>query len=127
MPLRILLVEDFPDCAAMTAAVLRQFGHTMRVVRDGAEALAACRDERPDVILLDIGLPGMSGYEFARQLRNELGNATPFLVALTGYGQSRDRAQSADAGIDLHLVKPVDLLELSAVLGTLPIDRKSVV
>jgi two-component system, chemotaxis family, CheB/CheR fusion protein len=124
LALRILLVEDFADCATMTAAVLRHFGHTVQVVRDGPQALAACHGERPDAVLLDIGLPGMSGYDVAKQLRNELGTATPYLVALTGFGRPDDHQQSADAGIDRHLVKPVDLYELSAILGTLPKDNQ---
>jgi len=121
--LRILLVEDFADCATMTAAVLRQFGHTMRVVNDGPQALAACRDECPDAVLLDIGLPGMSGYDVAKQLRAECGTATPFIIALTGYGRAADVAQSADAGIDLHLLKPADLYELNAILGRIEKPR----
>ena len=84
------------------------------------EALAACRQQRPDAVLLDIGLPGMSGFEVAKQLRDEFGSATPFLVAVTGYGRVGDYRQSAAAGIDVHLVKPVDMNELDRILSTLP-------
>ena len=120
MPLRILLVEDYPDCAAMTAVVLSQYGYTVEVARNGPEALAACRQQRPDAVLLDIGLPGMSGFEVAKQLRDEFGSATPFLVAVTGYGRVGDYRQSAAAGIDVHLVKPVDMNELDRILSALP-------
>jgi CheY-like chemotaxis protein len=121
MPLHILLVEDLADCAAMTAVVLSQYGYMVRVARNGPDALAACRQERPDAVLLDIGLPGMSGYEVAKQLRNEFGSATPFLVAVTGYGRRGDRRQSAAAGIDVHLVKPIDMNELDSILSTIAV------
>ena len=120
MPLRILLVEDYPDCAAMTAVVLNQYGYTVRVARNGSDALAACRQQRPDAVLLDIGLPGMSGFEVAKQLRDEFGPATPYLVAVTGYSRPTDFRQSAAAGIDVHLVKPVDMNELDRILSALP-------
>lgn len=119
MALRILLVEDYPDCAAMTAAVLREYGRDVRTARDGQSALAACRQERPDAVLLDIGLPGMSGFHVAKQLRDEFGVATPTLIAITGYGRPVDREQSAAAGIDFHLVKPFDWHELHSILGVL--------
>jgi CheY-like chemotaxis protein len=118
--LKILVVEDFADCAKTTASLLRHLGHSVRIAGNGPAALEACRGDRPDVVLLDIGLPGMSGYDFAESLRAEFGAATPPLVALTGYGQSSDRQRSADVGIDVHLVKPVDFNELKTVLGALP-------
>jgi two-component system, OmpR family, response regulator len=124
MPIHILLVEDLADCAAITAVLLSQYGYVVRVARNGPEALAACRQERPDAILLDIGLPGMSGYELAKRLRDEFGSATPFLVAVTGYGRSGDRRQSAAAGIDVHLVKPFDMKELDSILSTLTVTNQ---
>jgi CheY-like chemotaxis protein len=105
----------------MTAVVLSQYGYAVQVARNGPEALAACRQERPDAVLLDIGLPGMSGYEVARRLRDEFGSATPFLVAVTGYGRTGDRRQSAAAGIDVHLVKPFDMNELDWILSTIAV------
>jgi CheY-like chemotaxis protein len=123
VPLHILLVEDFADCAAVTAVVLRQFGYTVQVACNGPEALAACRLERPDAVLLDIGLPGMSGFEVAKQLRDEFGSATPFLIAVTGYGRMGDYRQSATAGIDVHLVKPVDMNELDKILSTFAVTE----
>jgi CheY-like chemotaxis protein len=119
MPLRILLVEDLAECAAMTAVVLREYGHEVQTARDGPSALAACRQQLPDVVLLDIGLPGISGYEVAKQLRDEFDMATPMLIAITGYGRRDDRKQSAAAGIDLHLVKPFDWVELNSILDSL--------
>jgi two-component system, sensor histidine kinase len=118
--LRVLIVEDFADCAKTTATLLRHLGHSVQIASNGPTALAACRADRPDAVLLDIGLPGMSGYDFAKSLRAELGAATPPLIAVTGYGQTCDRQRSADVGIDVHLVKPVDFNELKAVLEALP-------
>jgi DNA-binding response OmpR family regulator len=114
-----MLVEDFADCAAMTAVVLCEYGHDVQTARDGPSALAACRQQLPDIILLDIGLPGMSGYDVAKQLRNEFGAATPTLIAITGYGRREDHKQSAISGIDVHLVKPFDWAELNSILGAL--------
>ncbi len=117
MPLRILLAEDFDDCAATTAAVLRHCGHAVRVTRDGPDTIAACRVELPDVVLLDIGLPKLNGHDVAICLREEFGAATPRLIALTGFGQPADRRRSAELGIEAHLIKPVDLSELNALLA----------
>ena len=108
----------------MTATVLAEYGHDVRVARDGPSALAACRSERPDAILLDIGLPGMSGYDVARKLRDEFSATTPTLIAITGYGRRADRDQSAAAGIDVHLVKPFVWTELNSILDAL--DRPQV-
>ena len=116
MPLSILLAEDFDDCATTTAALLRHFGHTVRVTRDGTETIDACRVELPDVVLLDIGLPKMNGYDVAIRLREEFGAATPRLIALTGYGQPADQRRSAELGIETHLIKPVDMSELNSLL-----------
>jgi DNA-binding response OmpR family regulator len=126
MPLRLLLVEDLADCAAISVVVLKEYGHDVRTARDGQIALAACRQERPDVVLLDIGLPGMSGYDVARQLRDEFGAATPPLIAVTGYGRAVDRDQSAAAGIDVHLVKPFDWAELNSILDSLERSKREV-
>jgi CheY-like chemotaxis protein len=116
MPLSILLAEDFDDCATTTAALLRHFGHTVRVTRDGTETIDACRVELPDVVLLDIGLPKMNGYDVAIRLREEFGAATPRLIALTGHGQPADQRRSSELGIEAHLLKPVDMRELNSIL-----------
>ncbi len=81
----------------------------MRVASDGSAALGAIEEATPDLVLLDIGLPGIDGYEVARRLRAREGGERPVLIALTGYGQADDRARSREAGFDLHLTKPVDL------------------
>ena len=117
-PRRILVVDDNADSAESLAVVLRLSGHDVRTAPDGPAALQAARAGPPDVVLLDIGLPGMSGYDVARELRSAHG-ARPLLVALTGYGQPEDRVRSQRAGFDLHLVKPVDLARLEGALTAL--------
>ncbi|HEX3129232.1 MAG TPA: PAS domain S-box protein [Thermoanaerobaculia bacterium] len=117
-PARVLLVEDNLDAADALAELLRMWGHEVEVVHDGASAVGRAGEERPDVVLLDIGLPGMDGYQVAGALRAlpELHGA--LLVALTGYGQETDRRRTAAAGFDHHLVKPVDLEELKRLVAT---------
>jgi CheY-like chemotaxis protein/two-component sensor histidine kinase len=105
----ILVVDDNEDAAELLAHGLRQRGHRVHVALDPVEALSAVRSARPDIALLDIGLPVMDGYELAAQLRTELAGSCPPLIAITGYGQENDRRRSADAGFALHLVKPVQL------------------
>ena len=118
---RVLLVDDNVDSADSLAELLRLWGHEVRAVHDASEALAAARTFRPDVAVLDIGMPNMNGYEVARLLRTQGGlNGTAF-VALTGYGQDSDRRRSAEEGFRAHLVKPVDpgaLRELLTKLDT---------
>ena len=107
--LRILLVEDDGDSAETLAVLLRIYGHEVQVARDGPTALRLAADQPPDVALLDLGLPGgMDGYEVARRLREQKPGRLLFLIAVTGYGQDEDRRHSAEAGIHLHLLKPVD-------------------
>ena len=107
-PRRILVVEDNRDSAESLSMLLTLAGHEVRVAHDGATAIAAARDYRPQVILLDIGLPGMDGFEAARRLRAEPGLDGTLLVAMTGYGQAQDRRRSKAAGFDRHLTKPVE-------------------
>ena len=105
--LRILVVEDDPDSATMQALVLATENHSVTIAVDGPSALREIHKCTPDVVLLDIGLPGMDGYEVARRIfEMELLNR-PMLVAVTGLGEHRDFTRSKEAGIDLHLVKPV--------------------
>jgi CheY-like chemotaxis protein len=115
---RILLVEDNQDAATALLEILRLWGHEVVVVHDGASALDQARRSEPDVVLLDIGLPGMDGYTVARSLRLLPGLARIRLIAITGYGQDSDREQSQQAGFDHHLVKPVDLEELRRLVAT---------
>ncbi|MFN3649846.1 MAG: GAF domain-containing protein [Armatimonadota bacterium] len=115
---RILVVDDNQDSADTLAEILEMWGAEVRVVYDGQSALAVAREFAPQVVLLDIGLPGMDGYAVARQLREreaETGSGLR-LVALTGYGQQRDRDRSREAGFDYHLVKPVEFSALARIL-----------
>jgi PAS domain S-box-containing protein len=115
-PLRVLVVDDNEDAAVSLARLLRLFGHATRVAGDGPQALEAAREFRPDVGLLDIGLPGMDGYELARRFRAEPDLAATRLVALTGWGTDEDRRRAREAGFDGHLVKPVAPDDIRAVL-----------
>jgi PAS domain S-box-containing protein len=113
---RVLIVDDHVDAAKTLDEVLRSLGHATRVVHDGPAALLAVEEFKPEVVLLDIGLPGMDGYEVARRLRARRNGPPLRIVAITGWGQQADRARSAEAGFDLHLVKPVDEGALQEVL-----------
>ncbi len=113
---RLLIVDDNEDAADSIAALLRARGAETHVVHDGPAALAAMRRIKPQAVLLDIGLPGMSGYDVARQIRSDATFRDVVLIALTGWGQPQDRMQSEDAGFDEHLVKPVELELLEATL-----------
>ena len=112
---RVLVVDDNQDSAESLAMLLEIYGHEVQVAFSGPVALDAARTFLPDIVLLDISLPGMDGYEVARQIRADRTDCR--LVALTGYGQDEDRQRSRDAGFDFHLVKPVDLQELVRVLA----------
>jgi CheY-like chemotaxis protein len=106
---RILVVDDNVDAAVSLARLLgRLYGQEVRVAHDGPSALEMAGAFRPEVILLDIGLPGMDGHEVARRLRGRPEFGRALIVALTGWGQEQDRRKSEEAGFDRHLVKPVD-------------------
>ncbi len=105
---RVLVVEDNVDAAESLAALLRLWHHDVHVVHDGLEAIEAARRQQPEVVLLDIGLPGLDGYQVARKLRDEVGLENALLIAMTGYGQPEDRRRSREAGIQHHFVKPVE-------------------
>jgi PAS domain S-box-containing protein len=105
---RVLVVDDNLDSAESLALLLGIHGHQVSLAYNGPEALEVARSFRPEVVVLDIGLPGMDGYEVARHLRGERQTENVMLIALTGYGQSEDRQRSKQAGFDHHLVKPVD-------------------
>ncbi len=115
---RILVVDDNEDARGLLADILSQLGHDVRAVGDGPQALAMVREFTPDVAVLDIGLPGMDGYELAAQLRHALPAAPVRLIALSGYGQSSDRERSKAAGFDGHLVKPVEVRRLLDAIAT---------
>jgi PAS domain S-box-containing protein len=116
---RILVVDDNLDSAESLSLLLEFLGAEVQTANDGSAALAAIRSYRPSVVLLDIGLPGMDGYEVARLARELPEGRGATLIALTGWGQEDDRRRSKEAGIDHHLVKPVDLSALEGVLGAL--------
>lgn len=112
----VVLVEDEPDAREMLSETLQLDGYEVTAVGDGDQGLAAILRERPDVALVDIALPGMSGFQIARQVRKTLGKDQVYLVALTGYGRKSDRQKALEAGFDEHLVKPVHPNELERVL-----------
>jgi CheY-like chemotaxis protein/two-component sensor histidine kinase len=114
--LRILIVDDNRDAANMLGEVVKALGHIPLVEYNPGKALKRAETERPEVCLLDIGLPQMDGYELARRLRAQTAKAKPILIAVTGYGQQGDCKQALSCGFDYHFVKPVDTEALSAVL-----------
>jgi CheY-like chemotaxis protein len=105
---RVLIVEDNRDGAESLRLLLELLGHDVRVAYTGTAGVAMARDWRPDVVVCDIGLPGLDGYGVARELRHSSGTATTHLIALTGYGQEEDRRRSLEAGFDEHLTKPAE-------------------
>jgi CheY-like chemotaxis protein len=115
--LRVLVVEDHADSARSLSLLLELLGHEVEVVADGREAIGAVERFRPALVLLDIGLPGMDGYEVARRLRARGSKA--LLVSLTGYGRDADKLRSREAGFDSHLVKPVDLETLKRLIASM--------
>ena len=114
---RVLVVDDNPDATETMSILLKLSGHEIEIAHDGDSALEAAERFKPQVILLDVGLPGMHGYEVAERLRSLPENENVVLVALTGYGQERDRVRAMEAGFDYHFVKPVDFEKLEAVVN----------
>jgi PAS domain S-box-containing protein len=112
---RVLVVDDNVDAATMLGLLLRSLGHDTRVVYDGAAALQVAAEFHPDIVLLDIGMPGLDGYEVARRLR-AMKHRPKRIVAVTGWGQPADKQRSREAGFDRHLVKPVEATELARVV-----------
>jgi len=118
--MQILVVDDNVDSADSLAMLLRLMGHHVRTAYDGPGALDAVEERRPDLLLLDIGLPRVDGYQVAAQLRRDEANRHLFLIAMTGYGLEEDRRRSQEAGFNAHLVKPIDLDALTTLLTKLP-------
>ena len=116
-PRRILVVDDNQDSADSLATLLRLTGHEVHIAHDGLEALEGAATFQPEVILLDVGLPRLNGYEAARRIREQQRHKAPTLVALTGWGQEEDRRRTKEAGFDAHLVKPVDFAALTKLLA----------
>ena len=113
---RVLVVDDNLDSANTMALLMESLGHEARVSHDGVEALREAIDYKPDVVLLDIGLPGLSGYEIARRIRMEPWGSTTMLIAVTGWGHEEDKRRALEAGFDYHMTKPLSLEELKSTL-----------
>jgi CheY-like chemotaxis protein len=119
----ILIVEDNPDARDALRVLLELEGHAVEAAGEGQEALELARAKDPDIALVDIGLPGIDGYEIARRVRARDARR-PILIALTGYGQPEDRQRATEAGFDDMLVKPVDPGALADMLATLEIPGR---
>ena len=113
---RVLVVEDNRDAAETLRDLLEIAGHEVEIANAGHAGLEAARRTLPDVVLCDLGLPGMDGYSVAEELRKDPRTTKLRLIAVSGYGREEDRQRSADAGFDLHLVKPVDPAEILRLL-----------
>jgi len=124
-PRRILVVDDNEDAATSLVMLLQMTGHETYVAHDGLAAIKAVEKHRPEVVLLDIGLPALNGYEVCRRIRQQPLGKEMVLIALTGWGQEKDRRDSREAGFDGHLVKPVDYASLMALLSSLAIEKMS--
>ena len=115
---KILVVDDNVDAAITTGALLKAWGHEVVTVFSGDAALEEALKFHPELVLLDIGMPGMSGYELARVLRSNPVTSDAVLAAVTGYGQESDRQRSFETGFDYHFVKPLDASLLAAMLAS---------
>lgn len=120
---RILVVDDNRDSTDSLATLLKETGHEVYIAYDGLEAIECAKRVKPDVVLLDIGLPRLNGYEAARRIREQQGNGLT-LVALTGWGQDEDRRRAREAGFDSHLVKPVDVAALGRLLAATAAEQR---
>jgi len=116
--LRVLVVDDHVDGATSMCRLLRVLGHEAHQANDGVEGLTAAEELHPDVVLLDIAMPKLNGYEVARRLRAEPWGKHMLLIAVTGWGQDGDKLRASEAGFDFHLTKPVDVAELTRVLAS---------
>jgi CheY-like chemotaxis protein len=115
---RILVVDDNQDSADSLTILLCLAGHDVVTVYDGQAGLDAAQSFRPEIVLLDIGLPGLDGYEVARRLRQQGDTYQALIIAITGYGKEQDRHLSQQSGFNAHLVKPIDLDELQEIVAT---------
>ncbi len=123
--MRVLVVDDNEDLVEMLGIAVGTLGHHVQTARDGAGAVSAATNCRPDVALLDLGLPGMTGLEVARELRRRPETAHAVLVALTGWGDAEDRVRTRDAGFDHHLTKPADPHDLAKLLAEIEADLRA--
>jgi CheY-like chemotaxis protein len=116
---KILVVDDNPDSALSLAMMLSIMGHDTRTAHDGETAVSTAESFLPDVVLLDIGLPKLNGYEVAQRIRNSTWGTSMFLIAVTGWGQDEDRQRSSEVGLNVHMVKPVEPAALQKLLAEL--------
>jgi CheY-like chemotaxis protein len=119
---RILVADDNLDAAESLGLMLRLMGHDVRTVRDGLQAVEEATAFRPDLALLDIGMPGLSGYDVARRIREQRWGQGIILIALTGWGQEEDKRKAQEAGFDQHFTKPVNPAELARLIARLPAE-----
>jgi CheY-like chemotaxis protein len=120
---RILVVDDSRDSAASMAMTLQLLGHEVRTAHNGIEAVELAEQFRPQVVLMDVGMPKLNGYEATRRIREQPWGREMAIIAVTGWGHEIDRARSKEAGCDGHLVKPVDLPDLERFLAGLQGER----
>jgi DNA-binding response OmpR family regulator len=121
---RVLLVDDYPDAAEVASMLLTIYGHDCRIAHSGQEALRVADEFDPQIVVLDISLPDVSGYDVARELRRRWGGRPLHLAAVTGWGQPKDRARAFDAGFDQHLVKPTDAAKLKSIIQLAERDQE---
>jgi len=121
---KILVVDDNHDSALSLAMMLSIMGHETRTAHDGESAVTSAEAFLPDVVLLDIGLPKLNGYEVAQRIRESAWGASMFLIAVTGWGQDEDRHRSAEVGLNVHMVKPVEPSALEKLLSDLSVNGK---
>ena len=121
---RILVVDDNHDSALSLAMMLSIMGHETRTAHDGESAVISAEAFLPDVVLLDIGLPKLNGYEVAQRIRESAWGKSMFLIAVTGWGQDEDRQRSSEVGLNLHMVKPVEPSVLEKLLAELRVDGR---
>jgi CheY-like chemotaxis protein len=121
---RILVVDDNHDSALSLAMMLSIMGHETRTAHDGESAVATAESFLPEVVLLDIGLPKLNGYEVAQRIREQEWGTSMFLIAVTGWGQEEDRQRSSEVGLNVHMVKPVEPSALEKLLAGLPQDER---
>jgi CheY-like chemotaxis protein len=114
----VLVADDNRDGADIMALLLQQYGYDVSVAHSGPDALATAARNKPEIVILDIGMPGMSGYEVAQRIRAEPWGKRTLLIALTGWGQEEDKRKAFDAGFDHHLIKPIDPDALEALMGS---------
>jgi CheY-like chemotaxis protein len=115
-PLRVLVADDNVDAAESLSTMLKLLGNDVRVAHDGVQATEVAAEFHPDLILLDLGMPRLNGYDTCRSIRRQSWGKRPIIVALTGWGQEEAKRRSLDAGFDHHLVKPADASMLEALL-----------